>query len=310
MSAVRKGEARRRRAHRVVRWARLAVAAVLAAVAVAAAGRLGSLAGAPAPAAPPAAARPRRLIVAADGVSAEAFAEARRRGLFGRFRHVARHVAPYPSLSTPSWVEVFGTARLFGARGMAPAVEARWLDAGTGRMVDDVREVVARHASPYAHYRAFDSFYDPITEPLMFLPGRTLAERELAMTERAILDGFAAPSDRREFVAYVGGSDATAHTHLGELAGYLTRLDAMLARVTDSLAARGTPVELWMVSDHGNVGAFREGARERTLTPFSLAGAIRRAGLVRVDTGAVDRPDEVAVVDSRSAPWPASTCTT
>jgi hypothetical protein len=117
------------------------------------------------------------------------------------------------------------------------------------------------------------------------------------MTERAILDGFAAPSDRREFVAYVGGSDATAHTHLGELAGYLTRLDAMLARVTDSLAARGTPVELWMVSDHGNVGAFREGERERTLTPFSLAGAIRRAGLVRVDTGAVDRPDEVAVVD-------------
>jgi hypothetical protein len=237
--------------------------------------------------------RPRRLLIAADGVSAEAFAEAQRRGLFRRFRYSAKHVATYPSLSTPSWAEVIGTPRAFGARGVVPSVEARYFDVAAGRIVDDPREIVARHASPYSHYRAFDSYYDPITEPLMFLPGETLARRELAQTERAILDGFTGP----EFVAYVGGSDATAHTHLGALARYLAELDGMIGRVADSLEARGTPAELWLVSDHGNVGAFREGQAERYLTPVSLGGAIARAGLVRVDTGSVDRPHEVAVVD-------------
>lgn len=58
----------------------------------------------------------RQLLLAVDGLSWEAFTEARRRGMFRRFRYAGRSVAPYPSMSHPSWTEIIGTRRMFGAR--------------------------------------------------------------------------------------------------------------------------------------------------------------------------------------------------
>ena len=225
-------------------------------------------------AARPAPANRRQLIFAIDGLSWDAYQAARARGLFTRFQFAGRHVAPYPSMSHPAWTEIFGTRRAFGARGNIRTVEARWFDLDAMRIADDPRQIIARQAQPYNYMRALDYYMDPFIEPLMFFRGRKVFDRELDEAQQAILANFA--GDR--YVAYLGGADATSHTHLGELAGYLERVDAMIGRVADSLDARGTPAEMWLVSDHGNAGAFAEGEAERYLTSVSLATAVQRAG--------------------------------
>ena len=237
-------------------------------------------------------ARPRTLLIAVDGLSWEAFDLARQRGMFKRFRFAGRQMAPYPSMSHPAWNEIVGTRKLFGARGNVRTIEARWFDLEAMRVADDPRQVFAKQVNPYAYQRAWDYFFDPLIEPLQYLRGQRLFDRELSEAERHILDDFTG----EHYVSYVGGLDAMAHTHKDELWPYLARFDAMINRVADSLDARGTPADIWLVSDHGNSGGFREGAPERYLTPVSLDNAIRRAGLVRRDTGRLTQPNQVANV--------------
>ncbi len=234
----------------------------------------------------------KQLFLAVDGLSWEAFTHARARGLFKRFGHAGRMIAPYPSMSHPSWTDIIGTQRAFGERGRLPTVEARWFDLDAMRVFDDPRQVIARQASPFNYMRAFDTFFDPLIEPLMYFPGHRLFDRELEETERAILDGFTGP----RYNAYISGTDAMAHTHKDDLFAFLTDLDAMIERVAAQLASRGASVDIWMVSDHGNVGAFVEGRAESYVTPVSMNAAIRRAGLVRRDTGTVLDSSEVSVV--------------
>ncbi|MBL0173045.1 MAG: DUF3047 domain-containing protein [Gemmatimonadaceae bacterium] len=234
----------------------------------------------------------RQLFLAVDGVGWEAFSREKANGLFKRFRHASRMIAPYPTMSHPSWTEIIGTQRAFGERGRLPTVEARWFDLDAMRVFDDPRQVIARQASPYNYMRAFDTFFDPLIEPLMYFPGRRLFDRELEETERAILDGFTG----ERFNAYISGTDAMAHTHKDDLHAFLGQLDAMIERVVTTLDARGDSVDVWMVSDHGNVGAFAEGEAESYLTPVSMNPAIRRAGLVRRDTGTVLDSNDVSVV--------------
>lgn len=235
----------------------------------------------------------RVLVWAVDGLSFEAFVEAQRRGLFRQFSHAGRHVAPFPSMSHPAWTDITGANRLFGAKGTLRSVEANWFDLDAMRTADDPRQVFARQAAPFNYMRAFDWFYDPITEPLMYFKGDRLADRELIEAERDVLERFTGD----HHVVFLGAADAIAHTHLNGLHAYLRRLDAMMSRVTDSLAARtGAPVRQFMLSDHGNVGAFAEGAPERRLTPVSLDAALRSAALVRRDTGRLTRPNEVSIV--------------
>lgn len=269
----------------------LAIVALLA-LAATAAGYTMTAAGAAPPAGADDAARPRRLVFAVDGMGWEMFELARQRGMFRRFAHGGRHVAPYPSMSHPSWNEVVGLPRMFGARGNIRTLEARWFDLEQMRIADDPRQVIAKQTSPYAYGRAWDYFFDPLIEPLMYLRGRKLFDREIRDAERAIL------GELREghYLAYIGGTDAMAHTHRNGLWPYLAAIDSLIERVADSLDARGTPAELWLLSDHGNAGGFREGQPETFLTEVSLDAAIRRAGLSRVDTARLERPDQVSVV--------------
>jgi hypothetical protein len=235
---------------------------------------------------------PRQLLLAVDGVGWEAFSYAQQRGLFKRFRHSGRMIAPYPSMSHGSWTDIIGTRRAFGDRGRLPTVEARWFDLDAMRIADDPRQVIARQASPYNYMRAFDTYFDPLVEPLMYFPGHRVFDRELEETERAILDGFTGP----RYAAYISGTDAMAHTHKDELYPFLVKVDAMIERVISTMESRGGPLEVWMVSDHGNTGGFAEGGAEQYLTPVSMNAAIKRAGLTRRDTGTVLGANDVADV--------------
>ncbi len=233
-----------------------------------------------------------QLFFAVDGLSWEAFQHAQSRGLFRQFTHAAPMIAPYPSMSHPAWAEIMQTREVFGSRSNVRTIEARWFDLSAMRVADDPRQVIERQASPFNYMRAFDTYFNPLIEPLMYFPGRRLFNDEVAQTERDILDGFTGS----RYHVYFSGTDATAHTHLNELHPFLVQIDSMLTRVLATLHSRGVQPELWLVSDHGNAGAFAEGEQESYLAPVSMDAAIERAGLVRRDTGTVTAPDEVAVV--------------
>ncbi len=237
-------------------------------------------------------ATPPQLFLAVDGLSWEAFAHAQSRGLFKQFTHSAPMIAPYPSMSHPAWAEIMQTREVFGSRSNIRTVEARWFDLNTMRVADDPRQVIERQASPFNYMRAFDTYFNPLIEPLMYFPGRRLFNDEVAQTARDILDGFTGSHYR----VYFSGTDATAHTHLNELHPFLVQIDSMLTGVLATLKSRGVEPELWLVSDHGNAGAFEEGDTESYLTWVSMDAAIERAGLIRRDTGTVTAPNEVAVV--------------
>lgn len=234
----------------------------------------------------------RTLFLSVDGLSWEAFQEARNRGLFGKFIAAGRLVAPYPSMSHPSWMDIMGTNRLFGMRGNIRTVEARWFDLDGMYVHDDPREVIRRQAGDFNYMRAFDTYLDPLIEPLMYFPGKRLFDRELEEIERDISHGF----NGQLYAAYISGSDALAHTHKDSLYSYLTRLDATLARIVDSVQTVDSSTRVWMISDHGNSGGFEEGQTEDYLKPVSLSAAAKRAGLGIADSGTVTDSGSVAVV--------------
>jgi hypothetical protein len=250
-----------------------------------------------APDAAPSDASRAQLFIAIDGLSWEAFRYAQSRGLFARFQHSSPMIAPYPSMSHPGWAEIMQLREVFGSRNNIRTVEARWFDLDAMRVADDPRQVIERQASPFNYMRAFDTYFNPLIEPFMYFPGRRVFNDEVAQTERDILDGF--PVDEgnaARYNVYFSGTDATAHTHLDAMHPFLVQIDSMLTRVMTELASRGAEPEVWLVSDHGNVGAFAEGEAESYVMPVSVDAAIRRAGLVRRDTGTVIAPNEVAVV--------------
>lgn len=233
----------------------------------------------------------RTLVLAVDGLSHEAFLAARARGLFAGFNRHGRHIAPYPSMSNPSWAEVFGTRRLYGdAQGNVRTAEATFFDLDHMRIVDDPRNVFNRQANPYHYLHAFDYVVDPLVEPLMYLPNARLLTRELEELERSVTTGFTGP----HYVAFVSGVDAVAHTHPEALHPYLARLDAAIERIRVHFAARGDALAIWLVSDHGNAGGFREGERERPLELTTLLPAARAAGLTMVSRGELTRAHQIA----------------
>ncbi len=237
-------------------------------------------------------ASPRTLVFAIDGLAYDAFLVARERGLFKRFGHHGGLVATYPAMSNPSWTEVFGTRRVFGnAQGNIRTAEAAYFDLDAMRVVDDPRNVVNRQANPYHYTRVLDYFFDPLAEPLMYLPNRRLLDRELTELEREVTSRFTDD----HFIAYVSGVDAVAHTHAGALYSYLRQLDATIERIHRHFTARGEHVSMWIVSDHGNAGGFAEGGAEVPLRVTSLRDAAAAAGLRLVERGRMTGNDEVAI---------------
>lgn len=234
----------------------------------------------------------RTLVFAIDGLAHDAFLVARERGLFKRFGAHGGLISTYPTMSNPSWTEVFGTRRVFGnAQGNIRTAEAAYFDLDAMRVMDDPRNVVNRQANPYHYTRVLDYYFDPLAEPLMYLPNRRLLDRELAELEREVTSRFTGD----HFVAYVSGVDAVAHTHAGALYEYLRRLDASIERIYQHFAARGEPLAMWILSDHGNAGSFAEGGAEVPLRMTTLRDAATAAGLRLVERGQLTDRDQVAI---------------
>ncbi|MDG0818117.1 alkaline phosphatase family protein [Bdellovibrio svalbardensis] len=215
------------------------------------------------------------IVLAVDGFSYFAFQQAQRQGLFKEFTSAGAHVAPFPSMTDLSWSTITNTADLFGAAGRIKSVEATYFDESSQSVQGDPRDYYRRLAFPKYYMGAFDAFFNPYVEALMYFPTEEVPKLEV----KTVVDDLIAAKPKKFLTGYVGAVDSTAHTQLNRLYPVLKTLDAEVKRLIQSYKEKGQDVEVVLVSDHGNIGRFQEGGKEQELNGVEVADVVKRAGM-------------------------------
>lgn len=231
-----------------------------------------------------------KLVFGIDGLAYGSFQLARSRGMFPSFTNSGRHIAPYPSMTEPSWTEIMGGKTLFPMSGNIRTVEGDYFDIESMTSHVDPRNEFTREAGPYNFYRAFDYYFNPFLETLMYFPNESTNQLEIDQLEPAVFSGFTDD----HFIAYISAVDATAHTQKDQLYPLLQKISDKIEAILIEEKQKYPDLQAWIVSDHGNVGSFAEGLAESYLTPVTLTNAAKRAGLEFSDKK-LTKPNQIAM---------------
>ncbi|WP_374029342.1 alkaline phosphatase family protein [Bdellovibrio bacteriovorus] len=215
------------------------------------------------------------VVLAVDGFSYYAFLQAQKQGLFKEFISAGAHVAPFPSMTDLSWATVTNTAELFGAAGRIKSVEATYFDESSQSIQGDPRDYYRRLAFPKYYMGAFDTFFNPYVEALMYFPTEEVPKLEV----KTVVDDLLSAKPKKFMTGYIGAVDSTAHTQLNRLYPILKTVDSEVKRLMKGFKEKGQDVEIVLVSDHGNIGRFSEGQPEVELEGVEVADVVKRAGL-------------------------------
>ncbi|WP_413288591.1 hypothetical protein [Bdellovibrio sp. HCB337] len=214
------------------------------------------------------------IVLAADGLSYRAFKAAQAQGLFKEFTNVGAHVAPFPSMTDLSWSTILDTANIFGDAGRIKSVEATYFDESTQSVQGDPRDYYRRLAFPKYYMGAFDSFFNPYVEGLMYFPTEEIPKLEV----KTVVDELTSGPSKKVLLGYVGAVDSTAHTQRNRLFPVMKVLDAEVKRLIKNFKEKGRDVEVVLISDHGNIGRFAEGQDEQELIGVDIVQPIEDAG--------------------------------
>lgn len=217
---------------------------------------------------------PRKIVLGVDGLSHEAFLQAQRQGLFREFTNVGAHVAPFPSMTDISWATMTHSAELFGSAGRIKNVEATFFDESSQSVQGDPRDYYQRLAAPKYYLGAFQALFNPYVEALVYFPTEEVPKMEI----RTVIDDLLKASPKPSLTGYIGSVDSTAHTQINRLYPVLKVLDSEIKRMLEAFRERKEDVEIILVSDHGNVGAFPEGGPEKELRGIEISKVIEEAG--------------------------------
>ena len=214
------------------------------------------------------------ILLAVDGFSYNALVVAKQNGLFKQFKNPSKHVAPFPSMTDLSWSEIFNTAELFGSQGRIGSVEATYFDESSQGIKGDPRDYYRRLAAPKYYMGAFDHFFNPYVEGLMYFPTEEVPRKEIT----TVIDELIAASDKDFISGYIGAIDSIAHTQVNRLFPVLKELDSQINRLFKEYNSKGYDLELILISDHGNIGSFNDGEIERELYPVDIENVVNKIG--------------------------------
>lgn len=215
-----------------------------------------------------------KILIGIDGLSYYGFKEAQKIGLFKSFAHLGAHVAPYPSMTDLSWSEVMQTEKLFKSQGRIQSVEAVYFDESTKSIQGDPRDYYRRLAQPKYYMGAFEHFFNPYIEGLMYFPTEEVPKLEI----KTVFDELKKSMPKAYHSAYVGAIDSIAHTQKDRLFPLLKYIDSQIIELEADLKRQNRDVEIILVSDHGNIGRFTEGKQETELLPVDLGNFIESTG--------------------------------
>lgn len=217
----------------------------------------------------------KRIVIGVDGVSREEFDYARNKlGLFKDLGFLKTHVAPFPSISDYSWNILTHSRDVFGNRGRIRTYEAAHFDRERNEVVTDPREYFRRLGEDHHYFTgAFEHWLNPFVESLLYIPTEELPKLELRQLASAI------KSDPDKLVTVmVASSDALAHTR-PDGSRFLVDLDAFVHELKLHYEKVNQPVEIIMVSDHGQAARFFPGENPLPLKGVSLRDSLRKAKL-------------------------------
>ncbi len=214
------------------------------------------------------------ILLGVDGFSYWAFVAAQKAGLFAEFKSSGAHVAPFPSMTDLSWSTMTHTAELFGPAGRIKSVEATYFDDSTQSVQGDPRDYYRRLAFPKYYMGAFDVFFNPYIEGLMYFPTEEVPKLEI----RSVIDELISAKPKPVITGYIGAADSIAHTQLNRLFPVLRTLDSEIKRLIEAYKNQGRDVEVILVSDHGNIGRFAESEPEQELLGVDIAKETEAAG--------------------------------
>lgn len=214
------------------------------------------------------------IVLAADGLSYNAFKAAQAQGLFKEFSNVGAHVAPFPSMTDLSWASIMNTSEIFGAAGRIKSVEATYFDESTSSVQGDPRDYYRRLAFPKYYMGAFGAYFNPYVEGLMYFPTEEVPKLEI----KTVIDDLAGAKARKVLTGYIGAIDSMAHTQKDRLFPVMKQLDSEVKRLIKAYKDKGRDVEIVMISDHGNIGRFAEGKPEQELVGVDITIPLKRGG--------------------------------
>ncbi|MFP5519529.1 MAG: hypothetical protein ACLGGX_06470 [Bdellovibrionia bacterium] len=215
-----------------------------------------------------------QILIAVDGLSQNAFFAAQKQGLFQQFKNSSAHIAPFPTMTDISWAKMTKTVEVFGASGRIKSVEATYFDESTESIQGDPRDYYRRLAAPKYYMGAFQHYFNPYVEGLMYFPTEEVPKLEV----KTVIDNVLAAKPQKVITAYLGAVDSIAHTQANRLFPILKLIDSELKRLEIALRARGQTPEIILVSDHGNIGRFQEGQPEVELHGIDIAKHFEKNG--------------------------------
>lgn len=217
-------------------------------------------------------------ILGVDGLSHEAFVRAQREGYFKDIKSVSHHIASFPTMTDLVWSDVLHTDKVYGQAGEIKSVEAVYFDESTKAIEGDVRDYYRRLAQPKYYMSGFQSVFNAYIEALMYFPTQELPKKEI----QTVIDAMLASQNTDLVTGYIGAIDSIAHTQANRLYPVLQVLDAEISRFVKEKKASGQDFELILVSDHGNVGNFKEGEAEQGLIPIEIGPVLESIGMKSV----------------------------
>jgi hypothetical protein len=211
---------------------------------------------------------PRTLLLALDAVPYRVVLEAVARGAFDGFRRPSALVAPFPSLTHPSF------AALFEPFGVDPSwgYEIRYFDTAANRIVGGSPVTYRDQVPPWSGL--FDAPHRGVVAKISnYVSAPMAAMGELDEITQAVL-----ASERDVVIAYLGATDGFMHLYEDAgLVDFLVALDQRLGELQRRhRRLRKRPLRIVLFSDHGC-------GRARVHYTGSLRPMLRDAGLRPVE---------------------------
>jgi hypothetical protein len=236
-------------------------------------------------------------ILGIDGLSYESLLTAQKMGMFKQIKSVSAHIASFPTMTDLVWSDVFQTQKIFGQPGRIQSVEAVYFDDSSKKIKGDVRDYYRRLAQPKYYMNGFEFLFNPYVEALMYFPTKEMSRVEV----KSVIDGMLSAQGKTLVTGYIGAVDSTAHTQENRLYPVLKDVDVGLSRLINTLNERNEDYEIFLVSDHGNVGNFVEGSEETALTPINIEEFLNNSEFQLVDK--ITKSGDIAIPRLALGTW-------
>jgi hypothetical protein len=214
--------------------------------------------------------RPKRLVIALDGVPYEVMAELRAEGRFRRFHDPARQVTTFPSITNPAMIEILHAAN-------SPGYEDHFYDREQNKLIGGIQGRLTGGSFIRGTWREEFDYHAPAFKGALGYVAAPLGAMLVAQFDLLAMKRAFRKSHAPEFIGYIGETDGLAH--LGGKRAQKNFLRALDRAIEELIAESNEQLEVEMFSDHGN--DFTSYRKVDLNTPLEQAGFVFEKSLTR-----------------------------